>query len=107
MANDPIDSDVEMKALRQIVDGFNKQAVAIPTIAMRFLNLEGDFTKEQVEEAVALYKDVVETKLSGHNITVCQVAAFHILADLVLQAMDARQKQEVKKPAVERNPAYA
>jgi len=103
------DSDVEMVALRQIIDGFYKQGVAIPTIAIRFLNLEGKFTKEQVDEAVALYQDILATKLKGHNLTVCQVASYHILAELVMQARESVQKEAVAQQAKkeERNPAYA
>jgi hypothetical protein len=97
-----MDENVEIRALRDIVDGFNKQAVAIPIIALRFLELEGDFTKEEIEEAVALYKDIVATKFSGRNITVCQVATFHALAELILQARELR----VKKPVVDNNPSY-
>jgi len=99
--------EVEMQALQAIVDGFNKQAVGIPAIVLRFLELEGTFTKEQVDESVALYKDVLATKLNGKNLTVCQVAAFHVLAELVLQVTESRQReaQQVKKP-VEPNIAY-
>ena len=100
-----VEDKVEKQALRDIVDGFNKQGIAIPTIAMRYLELEGEFTKEQVTEAEDLYKDILLTKLKGHNLTVCQVAAYHIIAELVLQVKESLIKQDLKKP-VERNPSY-
>jgi hypothetical protein len=92
-----MDEDVEIRALRDIVDGFNKQALAIPTIALRFLELEGHFTKEEVADSMELYKDILTTKFSGRNLTVCQVAAYYALAELVLQVRES-QTREIQKP---------
>ena len=94
---------IEMAALRDIISGFNEQSIGIAPIHLRYLELEGEFTPEDAEEAVTLYKEVMETIMAGHNLTVTQLAAYYILSELVLQRKDAvlQSVQSVAKPGID------
>lgn len=81
--------NIEMKSLGNIIGGFCDQSIGMPIVYLRFLKLDGEFTLEDTQEAIALYKTIMKNILSGHNLTVTQLACMYVLSELVLQRKDA------------------
>lgn len=92
------EEEIEKLALSGIIEGFNKQSISIPSIAMRFLELEGKFSEEEAKQAIELYQKAVKEIMDGKNLTVCQLAAYHLLAELNLQRK-ANAIEKIEKPA--------
>jgi hypothetical protein len=89
--------EFEKMSLSGIIDGFSKQSVVMPTIAMRYLELEGGFSEEQAHEAVETYKHVMKEVMDGKNLTICHLAAMLILAELNVQANIANTRLQEKR----------
>ena len=80
---------VEQASLANIITGFNEQSIGMPSIFLRYLELEGELTTEEAEEAFTLYEKTIESIMGGHNLTVTQLAAYYIMSELVLQRKEA------------------
>lgn len=78
------EQEIEMASLRSMIDGFNTQSMGMPSITLRFLELEGMFKKEEAEDAIKLCGELFE-KIKGNNITVSQLAIYYVIAELNLQ----------------------
>ncbi len=87
--------DTERRTLHNVITGFNKQAVSMPELALRFLELEGLFTKEDIAQSEKLYYEIIDEHLKGKNVMICQLAIFYVLADLIIQANS--QKTSITK----------
>jgi hypothetical protein len=61
---------------------------------MRFLELEGKFSEDKAKQAIELYQKAMKEIMGGKNLTVCQLAAYHLLAELNLQ----RKANAIEKP---------
>ncbi len=81
----PTAKEVEKAALSGILGGFNQQSCAMPSIALRFLELNGAPDGEIAEKAVAMYREVIKEIIDGKDLVTCQLASYYLLAELTLQ----------------------
>uniref|UniRef100_A0A6M3LS69 Uncharacterized protein n=1 Tax=viral metagenome TaxID=1070528 RepID=A0A6M3LS69_9ZZZZ len=77
--------NVEKLALGNIINGFNNQSLGMPSIYLRFLEIEDEFTEEDIKESMDLYQDIMKSKTAGHNLSIAMLAAYYIIAELTLQ----------------------
>ena len=76
---------MELLTLGTVIDGFNVQAMGMPLLYARFLELEGSLDRPELDQAVELYQDIMKSKAAGLNINVVYLAAYYILAELGMQ----------------------
>lgn len=86
--------DIEQASLAAIISGFNKQSLGMGRIMLRYLELNGEFSQEDAEEALQISEDTMKNIMNGKSLTVAQLAAVNTVAELTLQIADAVNKQQ-------------
>ena len=81
MSPTPEQEQLEKDALNRIIHSFNYQAVAIPILKLRALEIENAIDPEQAEASLRLH-EALKNLIHGEDDTVKELAVYYLLAEL-------------------------